>query len=242
NTLLLDRQLFEEVGPFDLTLPFFEDWDLLIRLATRTPFHHLARVTCEYRHFRGSGHHIFGERPRERGDFLAVKARVLAKHADLLPSAALGRAIDRLRAEAVEAGEARDGARREVAELRRQMAWRDEELARSAQDLAASRADLATLQRAHAELSSERFRFEELYHAANGALSALQQDHARLTSEVNRLYGEEAALRTALSEQEAHLGRTYAEIERLNRLIRDMEATRAWRAHAWLSRRGGQPR
>src|SRR6185369_8595321 len=81
NTLLIERRLFAEVGPFDLSLPFFEDWDLLIRLAARTPFHHLDRVTCEYRHFRGGGHHIFGERPRERGDFLAVKARVLAKHA-----------------------------------------------------------------------------------------------------------------------------------------------------------------
>ena len=68
-------------GPFDETLPFFEDWDFLIRLAALTPFHHLARVTCEYRHFRGGAHHMLGERPRERADFLAMKARVIAKHA-----------------------------------------------------------------------------------------------------------------------------------------------------------------
>ncbi|MCB1053930.1 MAG: PIG-L family deacetylase, partial [Acidobacteria bacterium] len=52
NTLVIERSLVLDTGGFDLDLPFFEDWDLLIRLAARTRFHHLARVTCEYRHFR----------------------------------------------------------------------------------------------------------------------------------------------------------------------------------------------
>ncbi|MBV8202853.1 MAG: PIG-L family deacetylase, partial [Acidobacteria bacterium] len=81
NTLLIERRLLDEAGPPDPSLPFFEDWDLLIRLAALAPFHHLARVTCEYRHFRGPMSHVFGERPRERADFLPVKARVVAKHA-----------------------------------------------------------------------------------------------------------------------------------------------------------------
>jgi hypothetical protein len=54
NTLLAERALFEELA-FDPDLPIFEDWDFLIRLARRTPFHHVRRVTCEYRHFRGGG-------------------------------------------------------------------------------------------------------------------------------------------------------------------------------------------
>jgi hypothetical protein len=54
---------------------------------------------------------------------------------------------------------------------------------------------------------------------------------------LRRVYGEESKLRGAVDEQTAHLGRTHAEIERLNRLIRDMEATRAWRLHRWLERR-----
>ena len=33
NTLLIERGLFDEVGAFDTSLPFFEDWDMLIRLA-----------------------------------------------------------------------------------------------------------------------------------------------------------------------------------------------------------------
>ena len=55
HTLLIERRLFAEAGPFDRSLPFFEDWDFLIRLSALAPFHHLRRVTCEYRHFRGTG-------------------------------------------------------------------------------------------------------------------------------------------------------------------------------------------
>jgi hypothetical protein len=237
NTLLIERRLLDEAGPPDLSLPFFEDWDLLIRLAALAPFHHLARVTCEYRHFRGPMSHVFGERPRERTDFLLVKARVLAKHASRLAPAALARAIDTLRCDLV--------AEREAAAAGRQR-------------LSAAREELAELARAQRELSAERFHFEDRYHAVNGELQALQGEHAGVRQEVQRLgqemaardaaaahsaaelqrvYGEEARLRAAADEQTAHLGSTYAEIERLNRLIREMEASRAWRFHQWLQRR-----
>ena len=33
HTLLAERELWLAAGPFDAELPFFEDWDLLIRLA-----------------------------------------------------------------------------------------------------------------------------------------------------------------------------------------------------------------
>lgn len=105
NTILIERSLAVEVGGFDTGLPFFEDWDFLIRLSNLCGFHHLGQVTCEYRHFGGSGDQIFGSAPRNRPDFLATKARVLAKHANLLTPEHLARAIDRLRLEAVQAGE-----------------------------------------------------------------------------------------------------------------------------------------
>jgi LmbE family N-acetylglucosaminyl deacetylase len=237
NTLLIERALFAAAGPFDPSLPFFEDWDFLIRLAALTPFHHLARVTCEYRHFRGTAHHVFGEKPRERADFLAVKARVLAKHAAGLTPEALARAVDTLRGELVAEREGWAGARR---------------------DLAQARDDLAALHQTHQELARERFLWEERYHASNGAAVALRDErdavgreaqrlagevHARaaeverLTAEIQRLYDDEGKLRAAVDDQTAHLGRTYAEIERLNGLIRDMQATRAWRVHQWLGRR-----
>ena len=216
NTLLIERGLFAEAGPFDPSLPFFEDWDYLIRLAALTPFHHLARVTCEYRHFRGGAHHIFGERPRERGDFLAVKAKVLAKHTGRLRPDVLARAIDTLRAEAVAGQEGWASARREVDRLH---------------------SDLEALRQAHEILARERFLWEERYHNVSGELAGWKEEHGRVSAELQRLYDEEKKLRAAVDDQTAHLGRTYAEIERLNRLIREMESTRAWRAHRWLQRR-----
>jgi LmbE family N-acetylglucosaminyl deacetylase/glycosyltransferase involved in cell wall biosynthesis len=237
NTLLIERPLFAAAGPFDPSLPFFEDWDFLIRLSGLTRFHHYARVTCEYRHFRGGGHHIFGERPRERADFLQVKARVLAKHADRLRPETLARAVDTLRADLVAEREGWAGARLDLANLR--------------DDLAGAREDLATLGRNHQELARERFQWEDRYHAANGELAALREEREglrveilrlgaeieRLSAEMRRLYDDEGKLRAAVDDQTAHLGRTYAEIERLNGLIREMEATRAWRVHQWLGRR-----
>jgi hypothetical protein len=223
NTLLIDRRLFAEVGPFDPSLPFFEDWDYLIRLAARTPFHHARKVTCEYRHFRGGGHHIFGERPRERGDFLAVKSRVLAKHADRLSPEVLARAVDTLRADLVNEREDRTAARRELA-------------ARES-DLLRLRADLEELGRAHETLSRERFALEERSFAMNGELESLRQDNGRLRSDLQRLYDQESQLRGSLHEQIFQLRRTYAEIERLNGMIRQMESTRAWRFHQWVQKR-----
>jgi LmbE family N-acetylglucosaminyl deacetylase len=234
NTLLIERGLFAAVGPFDPTLPFFEDWDFLIRLAARTPFHHLRQVTCEYRHFRGGGHHIFGERPRERADFLAVKARVLAKHADRLRPEFLARAVDTLRAEAVEEREGHATARRELAAAREEGNRRQ--------------GDLDALAAAHQALSRQRFDWEERFHAVNGDLAlvkeSMHKDQERMETEIRRLYAEETKLHADLAahvaqraEQADQLGRTYAEIERLNSLIRAMESTRAWRVHAWWQRR-----
>jgi LmbE family N-acetylglucosaminyl deacetylase len=230
NTLLIERGLFGAAGPFDPSLPFFEDWDFLIRLAARTPFHHLRRVTCEYRHFRGGGHHIFGERPRERADFLEVKARVLAKHADRLRPDVLARAVDTLRAEIVEEREGQAAARRELAAARSQAA---------AAHAAAGRLqnDLQSLGLAHEALARERFQWEERFHAVNGDLAGQKDDRRRIETELRRLYDEERTLRAAVDGQTEHLGRTYAEIERLNGMIRTMESTRAWRAHQWWRRR-----
>lgn len=216
NTLLIERALFAEAGPFDPALPFFEDWDFLIRLSAITPFHHLAQVTCEYRHFRGGAHHVFGERPRERADFLEVKARVLARHAESLTPERLARAVDTLRAELV--------AERE--------GW-----ASARQDLAAARTDLTALAQDHQALARERFLWEERYHAANGELTGLRGEREALRAELQRLYDEEKKLRAAVDDQTKHLARTYAEIERLNGILREMEATRAWRVHQWWQRR-----
>jgi LmbE family N-acetylglucosaminyl deacetylase/glycosyltransferase involved in cell wall biosynthesis len=226
NTLLIERGLFVEAGSFDPALPFFEDWDYLIRLSALTPFHHLRRVTCEYRHFRGGGHHIFGERPRERADFLSVKARVLAKHAGRLGPDTLARAVDTLRAEAVNEREDRLTARREVAENRG--------------ELSELRTHVDRLVRETEDANRGRFDLEERYHTLNGELEAVRQENLRLRADLQRLYDQEGRLRDNLNEQLVRLKQTYGEIERLNALIRQMEASRAWRVHSWVQETKGR--
>lgn len=136
NTLVIDRRLLATVGPLDTDLPIFEDWDLLIRLSAHTAFHHLARVTCEYRLFRDPAHHALGERAREQRDFLTVKARVIDKHRGRLTAEVTARVVDHLRAETVAEGET-------VARLRREIAARGQEadaLRREVQAMQATRA------------------------------------------------------------------------------------------------------
>lgn len=230
NTLAIERALFAEVGAFDDAFAFFEDWDYLIRLAAATPFHHLPRVTCEYRHFRGAGHHVLGEQPRRRGDFLAMKARILAKHAEKLTSEALARAVDTLREEAVEAVEAAGSARRD--------AERDARRAREAEDgFHRANGELTALREEHGRLSADERRYLAALEDNARRFEQMFAEEAALRRQEAELRRQEAELRTVVADQDDHLRRTYSEIERLNGIIREMEGTRAWRLHRRLSGR-----
>lgn len=46
--LLIERQLWQEVSGFDESFDIFEDWDVLLRLAQKTSFYHVDRITTEY--------------------------------------------------------------------------------------------------------------------------------------------------------------------------------------------------
>ncbi|HEX2162873.1 MAG TPA: PIG-L family deacetylase, partial [Thermoanaerobaculia bacterium] len=186
NTILVERALLAEAGPFDESFDFFEDWDLLIRLAALAPFHHLPRVTCEYRHFRGAGHHVLGAAPRQRADFLAMKARVLAKHVARIAPEVLARAVDTLRTEAVDAAEAAAAARREAEDARR----------RHEGELVALREERLRLlddeRRQTAALADHDRQFERMFaeEAELRRVVADQEDHLRRTyAEIERLGG-----------------------------------------------------
>ncbi len=223
NTLRDRARALRRGRPLRPELPFFEDWDFLIRLAALAPFHHLARVTCEYRHFRGGGHQVFGERPRERPDFLAVKARVLAKHAARLTPERLARAVDTLRFERVAALE-------DAGKLER-------ELAATREELWARNGEVAAVREGYDLLAAERGALEDRYWALNGELEALRTQHGQVTVETQRLYD-------VVADQTGHLGRTYAEIERLNgelsrtgARLREVEGMLPVRLQSWWVRR-----
>ena len=225
NTLLIERRLFAEAGPFDPSLPFFEDWDFLIRLvgaARRSTT--CARVTCEYRHFRGGGHHIFGERPRERGDFLAVKARVLAKHADRL---AAGRP-----------GPGRGHPARRAGGRARGPGRRPARAGRAARASCSSCGPISTAlaRRARGPVAGALRPGGALPRPERraGRAAAGQRPPARRACSGSTTRSASSA--TASTSRSSNCGRTYAEIERLNGMIREMETTRAWRLHQWVQR------
>ncbi|WP_425915738.1 glycosyltransferase [Pseudomonas sp. GWSMS-1] len=71
NTWAHPRQMLATVGEFDTSLAAFEDWDMLLRLATRYPFVHVPVVTSEVhtREQSTSDDHMLG---RERKNFPAL--------------------------------------------------------------------------------------------------------------------------------------------------------------------------
>lgn len=227
NTLLIERSLLEQAGPFDPELPFFEDWDLLIRLSRLAPFHHLAQVTCEYRHFRGGGLHIFGERPSvDRPDFLAAKGRVIGRYRELHTPELIARVVARLRDEAVAWGEESATRAAEGIVLRRSLAAAEE-----AFHLVNGERDSIRMERDGAAAERDRLRDE---------VERCQRQAALFDARLRQLFGDEALLRGTVGETEEHLTRTYREIDRLNALIREMEGTKAWRLHRFVERLRGK--
>ncbi len=237
NTLIIARDVFDVVGLFDPSLPFFEDWDWLIRCAGHVTFHHLARVTCEYRQFRGAGHHVLGDRPRERADFLGMKARVLDKHRDRITAEALAGAVDGLRAEAVAAREDSTASNQREAASRARHHEINGDLESARTELAVER---ITVQRLSTEIDGLRGelagRDEEL-HRRGHRIERLGDDAARAAEARDLAEAEVERLRAHHADLDRQLAATYAEIERLGEIQRTMESTRAWRLHQWLQRR-----
>ncbi|MCP4655789.1 MAG: glycosyltransferase [bacterium] len=233
NTLLIDRRLFAEVGEFDPELPFFEDWDFLIRLASRTRFHHLARVTCEYRHFRGAGHHILGDDPRERADFLEMKARVLRKHTARLSPEVIARIVDVLRAETVSEQEI-------TARLRADLGEADERFHRLNGRLTSLEIHCKVLEETHGRYEARMREERDEHHRLDRDLARLHAREQELTEELRQTHAQHGDVTCRLDQITEHgqqvseeLRRCYGEIERLNAVIKDMESTRAWRTHQW---------
>jgi GT2 family glycosyltransferase/glycosyltransferase involved in cell wall biosynthesis len=81
--LLIQRELWLQVGGFDETFDLFEDWDVLLRLAAHTPFYHLNRVTTEYAVW---GHQQITQDSNQQR-WREAYQRILAKHWLPLPTA-----------------------------------------------------------------------------------------------------------------------------------------------------------
>ena len=214
HTVLMTREALERAGAFDLQLPIFEDWDLLIRLSRSSSFVHLARTTCEYRHFLDgaadgpSGGHALGGAASARSDFEALKAKVLTKHAADLGPDALAGAVTRMRRQAVLAGEA---ARVQIRERQRdleRLQAHERELGAEVERLQVREQDLESSGR---ELGAE--------------IARLQVREQDLESSYGELGAEIARLQVRERELESSHGELGAEIARLQVRERELESS-----------------
>lgn len=267
HTLLMRRDLVGQVGPFDLELDVFEDWDFLIRLGMLTTPRHLPRVTCEYRHFMGHrGHALAGwADPDQQASFVQNKALVMRKHREQLTPETLARAVivmrrelvgstERLRGQATELA----GAQRERQELRsllerqrevgasKSRAW-DIERAGLLQRLEVLEGSLASSDQDRRRLSAERDGLEQ---ERDSYASQLKERDSQLQQQ----YDYSTSLQEAIGEREAELADRDAQIEELHRqigdlslqlgesrsLVEEMESTRAWRLHRAAERLRGR--
>ena len=69
----IPRELALELGGFDPDLEMYEDWDLLLRLAVRSPLVYIPKVTCEYRMIEGSGEITAANPPGSPGQLTALE-------------------------------------------------------------------------------------------------------------------------------------------------------------------------
>ncbi len=210
-TVAIPRQLADAVGGFDSALDLYEDWDLLLRLAARTPFVHLPQVSCEYRTIASSGA-ITGANPPGSAGQLAALAKIWERHGLLGNTDRLAAAVMALNGE-------RD---RNSEELR----LLDEQLieARGIGDGLQAKAhrQSVALQRQEDELQQ--------YH---DQIADLRAEGAELRTRIDEL-GEEGA--AGARERDA----LYGEISRLSGLLETIYGSRTWKLHTLLERfRGG---
>ena len=195
----------------------------MIRLSRSSSFVHLARTTCEYRHFLDgaadgpSAGHALGGAASARPDFETLKAKVLSKHSTELGPDSLARAVTRMRRQAVLAGEA---ARARIRERQREL----EQVWARGRELESSNSELG------AEIERLQARERELV-----------SSHSELGAEIERLQTRERELESSHSQRGAEIERLqvrerdlHAEVEAKKAEIEAMKATRAWRLHERL--------
>jgi LmbE family N-acetylglucosaminyl deacetylase len=229
NTLLIERALLTAAGPLDAGLPIFEDWDLLIRLSERAAFHHLARVTCEYRHFRAPFHHGLGERPRARADFLTLKARVIDKHRARITPELTARVIDRLRAEIVDGEERAAALGRDVAALARGEAQRQAATDALHRDRDRMHLDLEAL---HRDRGAVTYEVADLQRQLRERLAQIEDLHRQAAERAREIEAVQRDAEAWRRERDA-VASWREQAEALAREVRAMQATRAWRAAEW---------
>jgi GT2 family glycosyltransferase len=83
HSWLHHRECFQEVGHWDEGLDRLEDYDYLLRLGSKYTFHHVSKVTCEYRYYLDVANTITSGRTRYLDALKKIYQKFPAEDSDL---------------------------------------------------------------------------------------------------------------------------------------------------------------
>ncbi len=75
HTWFYARECAERVGLWDESLDRMEDYEYLLRLSGNYPFHHVKKVTCEYRYYVNSSNSIYTDRSKTLAAYETIYQR-----------------------------------------------------------------------------------------------------------------------------------------------------------------------
>ncbi|HPR65320.1 MAG TPA: PIG-L family deacetylase [Thermoanaerobaculia bacterium] len=221
HTLLIRRSLIDQSGLLREDLDLFEDWEFLIRLSSLTPFHHVRRVTCAYRHFRQGA--TLGVDPTSRQDFSRARCRVLELTREKRSPEVEERVVRRLRITL-------DQTREKLVEFEGELQYHrrtSEQLSREVHRLGSDLGQVSdALHRERGEWEKERLESRDQVVAVREELGEREEALKKLQLEN--------------SQHQDHLRAAFEEIERLNGILSQIYASRTWKLHTMAERLKGR--
>jgi LmbE family N-acetylglucosaminyl deacetylase/GT2 family glycosyltransferase len=224
-TLLVRREMFQELGGFDPAFDLFEDWDFLIRLAQKGSLIRIPRVTCEIRHFAGGGSIVLAA-PEGSERFRAAKLQVWEKHRGLLTPDRIATVFEQQKAKSATlySGVVEARGEAEAARNAAERAWRET-------------SDLRD------QINGLMLRAREL----EGYILAKGEECQRQAAQIDELGAKRIDLEKHVQALEAEtlrldeeLRRTHVEIVRLNGLLEMIYRSRTWKTHTFIERLRGR--
>ena len=221
TTLLVRRDDYLDAGGFDPQFDLFEDWDFLLRLAQKTRFVHVARLTCEVRHFP-TGDSLMMQAAGESARMREGKEKIWRKHSALLTHETLSDAIERRKASLLRwqqrAIEQEGRARHVTLDVER--------LSREKEVLLD---ELTAAGRRFGEVESNLHATAEHARQLEGLLAAAQQRATDLERHRDILADDQR-------EKNDLIARLYDEIARLNGVLETIYGSRTWKLHEMVER------
>jgi LmbE family N-acetylglucosaminyl deacetylase len=232
TTLIVPRKSYLAVGGFDPSFDLFEDWDFLLRLSDRHRFVRIPRITCEVRHFEG-GDSLVLNAWRDSSAMLVAKQKVWAKHRHRLTDETIFRTIEGQKARLESLGGETVDARGRAAHLEIDVARLVREKEILLEEIHSLSARASESERM---LQSEQLQIQKL----TGEVNSLRDLLEMREGDLGTVRGEFEKLQGVVRERDELIGRLFAEVERLNRTLDTIYASRSWKLHTFLERFSGR--